>query len=229
MTNQPSVQERFKRGAADAGQYFNYMADFVGFTEGDRGAIRETRFIIEKHIPGIVARFYVQLLRYPATRKFFLKKNGAVDQEYLQMRMQHQVSFWRRTASAEFNEDYARFTDYVGRAHTSQGADPKIFIPARYVIGMIGFVQHNILAALNAELHEIDPDLETRAARAWSSLLIVLLEMLSRAYSQEHQDEAFTMPGEIDQQALMDLSTETYERALGMARLDRDQNSDRRP
>jgi nitrite reductase/ring-hydroxylating ferredoxin subunit len=218
MATQSPVQERFKRGSADAGQYFNYMADFVGFTEADRQSIKESRFIIEKHIPAIVARFYVQLLRYPATRRFFLKSDGTVDREYLSMRMQHQVNFWRRTASADFNEDYARFTDYVGRAHTSQGADPKIYIPARYVIGMIGFVQHNILAALNAELREIDPDLEARATKAWTSLLVVLLEMLSRAYSQEHQAETYTIPQEIDDQAVMALSTETYERALGIAR-----------
>lgn len=218
MTAQSSIQERFKRGAVDAGHYFNYMADFIGFTEENKRAIKETRFIIEKHIPGIVARFYIQLLRYPATRKFFLKKDGSIDREYLQMRMQHQVSFWRRTASADFSEDYARFTDYVGRAHTSQGADPGIYIPARYVIGMVGFVQHNILAALNAELREIDPDLEARATKAWSSLLVVLLEMLARAYHQEHSEEAFTMPEEINAQALVDLSTETYERSLGMAR-----------
>jgi nitrite reductase/ring-hydroxylating ferredoxin subunit len=74
------------------------------------------------------------------------------------------------------------------------------------------------LAALNEELHEIDPDLEARATKAWSSLLVVLLEMLSRAYSQDHQSENFSHPEEIDDQLMMDLSTETYERSLGMAR-----------
>lgn len=218
MTDHQSTQERFKRGAADAGQYFRYMADFVGFTEADAQAIREARFIIEKHIPAVVARFYAQLLRYPATRKFFLKKDGTVDQEYLSMRMHHQVNFWRRTASAGFSEDYARFTDYVGRAHTSRGADSRIYIPERYVIGMVGFVQHNILDALHAELHEIDPDLEARAAKGWAKLLTVLLEMLTRAYSEEHQSETFSIPDQVDDQALMELSVDTYERSLGIAR-----------
>lgn len=213
-----SLQERFKRGSADAGRYFNYMADFVGLSDQDLEAIKGTRFILEKHIPAIVARFYAQLLRYPATRQFFLKKDGSVNQAYLQMRMQHQVNFWRRTASTEFTEDYARFLDYVGRAHTSQGADPNIYIPARYVIGMVGFVQNDLLAALHQELHEIDPDLEARATRGWSNLLTVLLEMLTRAYSQEHEGESFLAPEEIDDQALLDLSVETYERSLGMAR-----------
>jgi nitrite reductase/ring-hydroxylating ferredoxin subunit/hemoglobin-like flavoprotein len=212
-----ATQERFKRGAADAGRYFKYMADFVGFSEEDRQAIKDSRFIVEKHIPAIVGRFYVQLLRYPATRKFFLKKDGTVDQAYLAMRMQHQVSFWRRTASAGLSEDYARFTDYVGRAHTSRGADPKIYIPERYVIGMVGFVQHNLMEALHAELHEIDPELEARAAKGWSKLLTVLLEMLTRAYGEEHLTETFSAPNEVDHQALMDLSIETYERSLGIA------------
>jgi nitrite reductase/ring-hydroxylating ferredoxin subunit len=132
--------------------------------------------------------------------------------------MHHQVNFWRRTASGEFNDDYARFTDYVGRAHTSQGADARIFIPERYVIGMIGFVQHNIISALNQELHEIDPDLQARATKAWSGLLVVLLEMLTRAYHKDHQSESFYNPEEIDDQLMFDLSTETYERSLGMAR-----------
>jgi nitrite reductase/ring-hydroxylating ferredoxin subunit/hemoglobin-like flavoprotein len=218
MDQPVSLQERFKRGSADAWRYFNYMANFIGFSEQDREAIKETRFILEKHIPAIVGRFYSQLLRYPATRQFFLKKDGSVDQEYLQLRMHHQVNFWRRTASVDFNEDYARFIDYVGRAHTSQGADPKIYIPARYVIGMVGFVQHELLAALHDELRELDPELEARAAKAWSSLMMVLLEMLSRAYGQEHESEGYIVPQQINDQAVMDLSVEMYERALGMAR-----------
>ena len=93
MSTELPLQERFKRGSANAGQYFNFMAEFVGFSDEDVQTIKETRFIIEKHIPAIVARFYSQLLRYPATRQFFLKKDGTVDQEYLQLRMHHQVNF----------------------------------------------------------------------------------------------------------------------------------------
>lgn len=218
METAQSLQERFKRGSADAGRYFDYMAEFVGFGEEDRQTIRETRFIVEKHIPAIIARFYAQLLRYPATRQFFLKKDGSVDQEYLQLRIHHQINFWRRTAAADFDEDYARFTDYVGRAHTSQGADQKIYIPARYVTGMVGFVQSNLVAALQQELAEHDPDLLGRGIKAWSGLLNVLLQMLSRAYGQDHLGEGYTQPGAVDDDAMLGLSVETYERGLGMAR-----------
>ena len=216
--NQLSTQERFKRGAADACRYFQFMAEFIGFTAEDAATIRETRFIIEKYIPTIVAGFYAQLLRYPATRRQFSKKDGRLDQEYLEMRMQHQASFWRRTAAGVYDEDYARFVDYVGRAHTSQGADPKIYIPERYVMGMVSFVQQKIAGALAAELHELDPELELRGIKAWDKLLMVLLEMFSRPYGHEREAETFEAREAIDDQAVFDLTLETYERALGIAR-----------
>lgn len=213
-----TTQERFKRGAADAGRYFQFMAEFIGFAPEDAATIRETRFVIEKHIPSIVADFYTQLLRYPATRRQFLKKDGSLDQDYLEMRMHHQASFWRRTASGEYDEDYARFVDYVGRAHTSQGADPKIYIPERYVMGMVGFVQNRIGQALAAELHELDPDLELRGVKAWNRLMMVLLETLARPYGHGREAETFEPRETIDDRAVYDLAVDTYERGLGMAR-----------
>ena len=217
MTDQLSTQERFKRGAADAGRYFQFMAEFIGFTPAEHAAaIRETRFVIEKHLPSIVADFYTQVLRYPATRRQFLKKDGRVDQDYLEMRMQHQVGFWRRTAAGVFDEDYARFVDYVGRAHTSHGADPEIYIPERYVMGMIGFVQDRIGRALAAELHALDPELELRGLKAWHRLLMVLLEMLSRPYSRD--TEGFEPQAAVDDQAVYAVAVDTYERSIGIAR-----------
>ena len=213
-----TTQERFKRGAADACRYFDFMAQFVDFKPEHAEAIRATRFVVEKHIPDIVADFYTHLLSFPATRKHFQKKDGSIDQEYLQLRMQHQATFWRRTATAVFDEDYARFVDYVGRAHTSQGADPTVYIPERYVMGMVGFVQQRIGAALDAELSAVDPELAFRAMRGWNALLVVLLEQLSRVYGEGREAETYQQPQEIDERPIHQLAVETYERSLGMAR-----------
>jgi hypothetical protein len=64
-----SKQEKIQRGAEDAGRYFRYMSDFVGFTAEDAKAIREAGLVIEKYIPDIVAQFYTHLLQYVPTRK----------------------------------------------------------------------------------------------------------------------------------------------------------------
>jgi nitrite reductase/ring-hydroxylating ferredoxin subunit len=214
----PKPKQPIFQGSPDSGQYFRYMAEFVGFCEDDAAAVRESRFIVEKYLPQMIGDFYTHLLRYPPTRRYFLKKDGSIDQDYLQLRMQHQNNFWRRAASGVYDDEFATFVDYVGRAHTSHGADPRLYIPERYVIGMVGFVQHAISHALHAELHEIDPGLEARAVRGWNLLAMVLLEMLSRAYGNERQAETYEPLMEVEEEAVMKLALETYERSLGMAR-----------
>ena len=211
-----STQERFKRGAVDAPRYFRFMADFVGFAPADAQTIRETRSVVEKHLSSIIAEFYAQLLRFPATRKHFLKKDGSLDQDYLELRMQHQANFWRRTMTAVFDDDYARFVDYVGRAHTSQGADPRVYISERYVIGMVGFMQQRIAEALANELHAINPDLESRGLKAWSALLTVLTEQLSRVYGEGNEPETYQAQEEVNEAPLRELAEDSYERASGL-------------
>ena len=99
--NAPETQNSVtKRGAEDSGQYFRYMAEFIGFSEADAEAIRQTKSVIEKHLPDIVTKFYAHLLRYPPTRRFFLKKDGSIDHDYLELRMRHLTNFWLRTAEA---------------------------------------------------------------------------------------------------------------------------------
>jgi nitrite reductase/ring-hydroxylating ferredoxin subunit len=216
MTAPLTQDEKIKQGAEDSGKYFRYMAEFVGFSEHDAEAIHESRFIVEKYIPEIVSKFYIKLLSYPPTRKHFLRQDGSLDQEYLQLRMHHLTNFWRRTAYGEFDDNYARYVDYVGRAHTSHGADPNIYIPERYVIGQVGFMQHAISEAITKELHDFDPDWEVRALRAWNLLMMVILEMLSRAYGHEREAETYATRANIDQDSVLQLAVEAYELGLGM-------------
>ncbi|MBI5650410.1 MAG: Rieske 2Fe-2S domain-containing protein [Chloroflexi bacterium] len=199
-----------KRGAQDAGKYFRYMADFVEFTAADADAIKHSAPIIEKHLPEIVSKFYAHLLRYPPTRKFFLKKDGAIDQEYVELRMRHLTNFWIRTAQAVYDDDYARYVDYVGRAHTSHGADPRIYIAERYVIGQVGFIQHAIMQVLMQDLHTVDEDLGHRAIDAWDKLLMVILEMLSRAYNTERETETFEALTQVDVNQVEQLAAEAF-------------------
>jgi nitrite reductase/ring-hydroxylating ferredoxin subunit/hemoglobin-like flavoprotein len=204
-----------KQGAEDAGKYFRYMSEFVGFTAEDADTIRRTKPIIEKHLPEIVSKFYAHLLRYPPTRQWFLTSDGMLDQEYLELRMRHLTNFWVRTASGVFDDEYARYIDYVGRAHTSHGADPHIYIAERYVIGQVGFVQHAISDAIIKELHQADPELAFRAEEAWDNLMMVLLEMLSRAYYAERTAETYEALQPVDQADVEKLAKEAFAIEVG--------------
>jgi nitrite reductase (NADH) small subunit len=193
------------------GRYFRYMAEFTGLTPDDIETIRKTKPIIEKHVQEIVDKFYVHLLRYPPTRKFFLKKDGTIDQPYLELRMRHQANFWLRTADGVFDDEYASYVDYVGRAHTARGADPNIYIAERYVIGQIGFIAHAIYDALTKELRHTDEEFEVRAIDAWNKLLMILLELLARAYGHEREAEAFDSLVSVDEGQVLKLSAEAVQ------------------
>jgi nitrite reductase (NADH) small subunit len=218
MAASPETHPLAASDAQEAGRYFRYMAEFVGFTEDDSKAIRQSALIIEKHLPGIIGKFYTNLLQYPPTRRLLLKKDGALDEAYLQLRMLHQANFWRRTAGGVYDDDYAAYIDYVGRAHTSRGADPHIDIAERYVIGMVGFVQHAIIDALMRELHDYDPQLEQSAIKAWNKLCMVILEMLARAYGEEHVGEVLGETLAVDAQSVFQMSVDSYEKGLGLLR-----------
>ncbi len=218
MTTPPEPQVSSSGVSEEAGRYFRYMAQFVGFTDADAKAIRQSALVVEKHLPEIIGRFYTNLLQYPPTRKIFLKKDGGVDEDYLQLRMLHQANFWRRCAGGVYDDDFARFVDYVGRAHTSHGADPHIYIAERYVIGMVGFVQHAIIDALIKELNGYDDDLEMRAIKAWNKLCMVLLEMLARAYGEERVSETLGELVSVNPDTILQMSVESYEKGLGIHR-----------
>ena len=206
-----------RQGEDDAGRYFQYMAEYVGFTAADADAIRQTRPIIEKHLPEIVSKFYAHLLRYPPTRSFFLGPDGSLNQDYLELRMRHLSNFWLRTADAVFDDDYARYVDYVGRAHTARGADPNIYIAERYVIGQVGMMQHAISEAINRELSSEGARVEFPAAEAWDKLMMVVLELLARAYGQERQPERFDPLVAVDHAWVSGLAQEAVAKEHGGA------------
>jgi nitrite reductase/ring-hydroxylating ferredoxin subunit len=104
----------------------------------------------------------------------------------------------------------------VGRAHTSRGNDPRIYIAERYVIAMVGFVQHAITDALHKELHEFDPGLEVRATKAWNKLSMVILELLARAYENEREEETYEEAVAVDPDMLFNMSVDAYEQGLGL-------------
>jgi len=200
-----------KQGAQDSGRYFQYMAQFVDFNEADAETIKQTRPIVEKHLPELVTRFYSHLLRHPPTRRFFLKKDGSIDQPYVELRMRHLTNFWLHAASGSYDDGFAGYVDYVGRAHTSRGADPSIYIAERYVIGQVGFMQHAISEVISKELRQVDEAFEIRAIEAWDKLLMVILEMLARAYGNEREAETFDPIQSIDQQMVERLALQAVE------------------
>ena len=68
------------------------------------------------------------------------------------------------------------------------------------------------------ELREYDPDLERRAVRAWNLLMMVILELLSRAYEPGHVlDHSGTLRA-VNRDTVHQLAVQAYELGLGLGR-----------
>jgi nitrite reductase/ring-hydroxylating ferredoxin subunit len=93
--------------------------------------------------------------------------------------------------------------------------DPNIYIEERYVIGQVGFMQHAISEAISKELRQVDEAYEVRAIEAWDKLLMVILELLARAYGNEGEAERGDALQPIDQDMVARLAEEAVEEEQG--------------
>jgi len=181
-------------------------------------AIKESRYIIEKYIPDIVAQFYTNLLDYAPTRKLFLKKDGTIDQDYLQLRMHHLGNFWRAPRRESMTTTMlALWTMSGGR--TPHMAPIQISTSQNDTLSARSGLFSTASPKLSTRSwNQVDPTLASRASKAWNMLMMVILEMLARAYNDEHGGEADHTPMTINHEAVRQLAVATYERDLGLYR-----------
>jgi nitrite reductase (NADH) small subunit len=77
-------------------------------------------------------------------------------------------------------------------------------------------MQQRVAEALALELHAINPDLESRGLKAWSALLTVLTEQLSRVYGEGNEPETYQAQEDVNEAPLRELAEDSYERASGL-------------
>ena len=177
------------------------LAEFVGLDQEGLELIRATRDIVLEHGDDLTASVYDNFLDFPETRRFFTDEHGEVNDERL-TRRKHSLMRWLR-GSIDFQMD----TDYpirvlamgifhshppLHRAHLGS-------VPARFMVGTIGYIQAAVTELLRREVD--DQDLAIRAASAWSKMLMLQLDIMLAGYVNDVPNEPvpggpqFTGPG----------------------------------
>jgi hypothetical protein len=165
------------------------LAEFVGLDEEGLELIQSTRDVILKHGDDLTASVYDNFLDFPETRRFFANEHGDVNEERL-TRRKHSLMRWLR-GSVDFQMD----TDYpirvlamgivhshppLHRAHLGS-------VPARFMIGTIGYIQAAVTDLLRRELE--DQELANRAASAWNKMLMLQLDIMLAGYVNDVPNE----------------------------------------
>ena len=161
------------------------MADFVGFTEDDLELLRASGPLLIDRADDLAAAVYEHFLSYPATARYFLTRDGEVNETRL-TRRKHSLARWLRN-SIEFRIDhqFPVFLLAVGVVHSNPPlpAGRHGSVPARFMTGTISFIQTQIASTLAEEMD--DSAAAMRTAIAWNKMLMLQLDVLLAGYVSE--------------------------------------------
>ena len=161
------------------------MADFVGFTDDDLELLRASGPLLIDRADDLAAAVYEHFLSYPATARYFLTRDGEVNETRL-TRRKHSLARWLRN-SIEFriDEQFPVFLLAVGVVHSNPPAPAGRHgsVPARFMTGTISFIQTQIASTL-AETMD-DPAQAMRSSIAWNKMLMLQLDVLLAGYVTE--------------------------------------------
>ena len=161
------------------------MADFVGFTDDDLELLRASGPLLIDRADDLAAAVYEHFLSYPATARYFLTRDGEVNETRL-TRRKHSLARWLRN-SIEFiiDEQFPVFLLAVGVVHSNPPAPAGRHgsVPARFMTGTISFIQSQIASTLAEEMD--DPTAAMRTAIAWNKMLMLQLDVLLAGYITE--------------------------------------------
>lgn len=153
------------------------MAEFVGFTDEDLELVRASSPVLLPRADELAAAVYEHFLSYPATARYFLTRDGEVNEPRLERR-KHSLARWMRN-SIEFkiDEQFPVFLLAVGVVHSNPP------LPARFMTGTISFIQTQIASMLAEEIH--DPVRALKTSAAWNKMLMLQLDILLAGYVTE--------------------------------------------
>jgi protoglobin len=154
-----------------------FLEDFVGFTDDDWAAIRESVEVLVPHLPALLDALYEHLLSFDDTRRLFAV-GDEVDLLYLAVRKQHLLGWVRATVAAgpDTRREFANYLNVIGRRHTGVAGDPRRVVPPRYMVGLVSFAQTAFARVLHGALAD-EPERALRMSLAWSKMLMMQLEM----------------------------------------------------
>jgi hypothetical protein len=154
-----------------------FLEEFVGFTEDDRAALRESALALGPRLPAMVDRLYDHLLSFDDTREVFVDEGGTINPKYIAIRKEHLTEWVMRAITETDRAEVARYATLVGKKHTHAAGDPDRAVPARYVVGHMANVQVVFWSAL-FEAMPNEPERVQRMGLAWTKMMMIQLELM---------------------------------------------------
>lgn len=178
---------------SDLSYRFEYLAEFMEFGQDDIATIHGAAPLVEPLVPVLVNAVYDKLHGYDATWRHFVPQQSGYEGETAptleELGMDHpQIEFRKhflgryleRLVTAPYDAKMVLYLDAVGKMHTPKAGKPTLVVPLVQMNALLGFVHDAINAAIMG--FEIPDDAKTKAIRAFSKLLWIQNDLISRHY-----------------------------------------------
>lgn len=180
----------------DLGYRFGYLTEFMGFTEGDIGAIHAAGPLLAPLVPALVDAVYVRLFEYDATKRHFVpRQHGyegplpasvetlSLDHELIKFRKSHLARYLATLVTKPYDAKMVTYLDFVGKMHTPKAGNPEVDVPLVQMNALMGFVADaltNTIFGLG-----LDRPTEMRTVRAFGKLLWLQNDLINRHYQRD--------------------------------------------
>ncbi|MEW6304163.1 MAG: protoglobin family protein [Verrucomicrobiota bacterium] len=174
---------------------FNYVSEFMGFSEDDIKVIHSAAPLLAPLVPSLVDAVYNKLIQYDATWRHFVPRQAGyegdipvrledltMDHPQIQFRKQHLAHYLAKLVTAPYDKKMVNYLDFVGKMHTPAAGNKDINVPLVQMNALMGFVAD----AVNATILGMDLPADTKAAaiRAFSKLLWIQNDLINRHYAR---------------------------------------------
>ena len=177
----------------DLGYRFGYLAEFIGFGEGDMAAIHGAAPHLAPLVPMLVDAVYEKLHGYDATWRHFLPRQHGyegpvpvrledltMDHDQIRFRKGHLGRYLEALVTRTYDSKMVQYLDMVGKMHTPKAGSSDLNVPLVQMNALMGFVADALTATILSL--GLPREEEGIALRAFQKLLWIQNDLINRHY-----------------------------------------------
>lgn len=162
---------------------WNHAKDVIGFDDDDWQIIHSTEPYLRNRLQDIVENLYEEFLKYEPTARFYVDKDGSLDKENYEHRVQGFVLWLERVFDWPEDEKYIKYLKDVGEIHTESLGFEEMVVNPFYMGPTFSILFDEIAEILATEIE--DPDQLSESLSAWQKFFRLQEDFMRRAYNND--------------------------------------------
>lgn len=179
---------------------YEYLAEFIGFSEDDVRLIQAFAPHLGPQIGELVDRTYAKLLSYDATARHFVPRQHGYEgnipanlneldtnHPQIKFRKDHLNRYFMQLIGRSYDAKMVQYLDMVGKIHTPNAGSKQIDVPLVQMNVLMGLVSDTLMKVIIDS--PLDNAHKTQTLRAFNKLLWIQNDFITRHYNNQTVSE----------------------------------------